>query len=201
MLISALRTFSSLLCFLHREGISGPLRVIPGEWQDQRTEVQMKRADDVRRTFYKAVSRSSFRLKKNSGFLFHQVRSEKAFLPGCGEPFRAFENVLIWSDATKPTYFSCPSFCLFLIVAGIFSEGMCLIRTFWQVQLRSAELRSEAAWIWSLLSEFREGSNVYFLSNPKSPSTRCLASSSDHPPSLPPLRPGRSKLERQRNPG
>lgn len=64
MLISALRTFSSLLCFLHREGILGPLRVIPGEWLDQRTEVQTKRADDVRRTFYKAVSRSSFRVEK-----------------------------------------------------------------------------------------------------------------------------------------
>lgn len=38
--------------------------MIPGEWQDQRTEVQMKRADDVRRTFYKAVSRSSFRVEE-----------------------------------------------------------------------------------------------------------------------------------------
>lgn len=99
-------------------------------------------------------------MKQSSGFLFHQVQSEKASLPVCGEPFRAFEKVLIWSDTTKLTYFSCPSFCLFPIMAGIFPERMWLIRTFWQVQLRSAELRSEAAWIWSLLSEFREGSNV-----------------------------------------
>lgn len=63
MLTSVLRTFGSLLCFLHREGISGPLRVIPGEWQDQRTGVQTKRAGDVRRTFYKVVSRSSFRVE------------------------------------------------------------------------------------------------------------------------------------------
>lgn len=75
-------------------------------------------------------------MKQNSGFLFHQVQSEKASLPVCGEPFRAFENVLIWSDATKLTYFSCPSFCLFLIMAGILSECMCLIRTFWKVQLK-----------------------------------------------------------------
>ena len=38
--------------------------MIPGEWLDQRTEVQTKRADDVRRTFYKAVSKSSFRVEK-----------------------------------------------------------------------------------------------------------------------------------------
>ena len=37
--------------------------MIPGEWQDQRTGVQTKRAGDVRRTFYKAVSRSSFRVE------------------------------------------------------------------------------------------------------------------------------------------
>ena len=59
------KNFRLPLCFLHREGISGPgiTQVIPGEWQDQRTGVQTKRAGDVRRTFYKAVSRSSFRVE------------------------------------------------------------------------------------------------------------------------------------------
>lgn len=93
----------------------------------------------------------------------------------CREPFRALENALIWSDPTKLTYFSCLSFCPFLVIAGMYLGHMCLIgkeHSSKFMLLVCSELRSEAAWIWSLLSEPMEGSKLWlFSSDPKGPST------------------------------
>lgn len=99
---------------------------------------------DARRATYKSLCGSSFRLRQSSGFPSIICRMKKHV---CREPFRAFENVLIWFDPIKLTHFFCPSFCPFPVIAGMFSghvshKNLLASSCFW-----SSELRSEAAWI------------------------------------------------------
>lgn len=54
-----------------------------------------ERRNDLKRLLHKMLNGNRFRVETGSiGFLLYPVWSEKASLPTCGEPYRAFENVL-----------------------------------------------------------------------------------------------------------
>lgn len=106
------------------------MRVILGEWWDQEAGGAFRlRGNDPRRAFYSILRGSSFRVETKFRLSPLCIVWEHAHLSA----FRAFEHVLIWFDPAKLTHFSCPSLCPFLVTVGMFSEHMCLIRTFWQV--------------------------------------------------------------------